>query len=134
VAVVQFANQPDAMFILVGCGIKLRLRPRQASGGCVYTFLISSKGDQMDMIHRTPTDEVLSFFVLIRHLSTNFKVVNAIHEFRGMVLIGVGKMLRLYDLGKRKLLRKCENKVSFLFWSVVQLTPRLKWVELTRKL
>jgi hypothetical protein len=26
------------------------------------------------------------------------------------VLIGVGKLLRLYDLGRKKLLRKCENK------------------------
>ena len=26
------------------------------------------------------------------------------------VLIGVGRLLRLYDLGRKKLLRKCENK------------------------
>lgn len=36
----------------------------------------------------------------------------AICPFQGRVLIGVGKMLRLYDLGKKKLLRKCENKVK----------------------
>ena len=27
-------------------------------------------------------------------------------------MIGVGRLLRVYDLGKKKLLRKCENKVS----------------------
>jgi splicing factor 3B subunit 3 len=32
--------------------------------------------------------------------------------FQGRVLIGVGKLLRLYDLGKKKMLRKCENKVT----------------------
>lgn len=40
------------------------------------------------------------------------KVVNAIHDFRGMALAGVGKKVRLYDFGKRKLLAKCENRVS----------------------
>lgn len=31
--------------------------------------------------------------------------------FQGRVVAGVGKALRLYDLGKKKLLRKAENKV-----------------------
>lgn len=32
-----------------------------------------------------------------------------------MALAGVGKKVRLYDLGKRKLLAKCENRVSLCF-------------------
>ena len=36
----------------------------------------------------------------------------AIAPFQGRILVGVGKLLRIYDLGKKKLLRKCENKVS----------------------
>lgn len=36
----------------------------------------------------------------------------AIAPFQGRVLVGVGKLLRIYDLGKKKLLRKCENKVK----------------------
>ncbi|XP_059939283.1 splicing factor 3B subunit 3 isoform X2 [Mesoplodon densirostris] len=38
------------------------------------------------------------------------EVPAAIAPFQGRVLIGVGKLLRVYDLGKKKLLRKCENK------------------------
>ncbi|KAF3854455.1 hypothetical protein F7725_022510 [Dissostichus mawsoni] len=34
----------------------------------------------------------------------------AIAPFQGRILVGVGKLLRIYDLGKKKLLRKCENK------------------------
>ncbi len=34
--------------------------------------------------------------------------------FRGRALAGVGRLLRIYDLGKKKLLRKCENKVCSL--------------------
>lgn len=38
----------------------------------------------------------------------------AIAPFQGRVLVGVGKLLRIYDMGKKKLLRKCENKVRTL--------------------
>ena len=34
--------------------------------------------------------------------------------YNGRVLVGVGRLLRIYDLGKKKLLRKCENKVGCL--------------------
>jgi splicing factor 3B subunit 3 len=30
----------------------------------------------------------------------------------GKVLIGVGNTVRIYDLGKKKLLKKCETKVG----------------------
>ena len=32
--------------------------------------------------------------------------------FQGRLLVGVGKLLRIYDIGKKKMLRKCENKVQ----------------------
>jgi len=31
--------------------------------------------------------------------------------FQGRLVAGVGKALRIYDIGKKKLLRKVENKV-----------------------
>lgn len=34
----------------------------------------------------------------------------AVCPFQGKLLVGIGKTLRLYELGKRKLLRKAENK------------------------
>ena len=34
----------------------------------------------------------------------------AMTPFNGRLLVGVGKLLRIYDIGKRKMLRKCENK------------------------
>ena len=36
----------------------------------------------------------------------------AMEPFQGRLLVGVGRLLRIYDIGKKKLLRKCENKVS----------------------
>jgi splicing factor 3B subunit 3 len=38
----------------------------------------------------------------------------ALCAFQGKLLVGVGNILRIYDLGKKKLLRKCESKVSSL--------------------
>jgi hypothetical protein len=34
----------------------------------------------------------------------------AFHAFRSFVLIGVGTLLRLYEIGKKKLLKKAENR------------------------
>ncbi|CAD5206793.1 unnamed protein product [Bursaphelenchus okinawaensis] len=100
VELVQFKSQGDATFVLVGCGVNLQLRPRKHAGGCIYTFLLSANGHRFDFIHRTPTNEV----------------VNAIHDFRGMALAGIGSRLRLFDFGKRKLLAKCENKVGGTYY------------------
>ncbi|RYZ77123.1 MAG: hypothetical protein EOP04_31330 [Proteobacteria bacterium] len=33
--------------------------------------------------------------------------------FQGYLLAGIGKSLRLYEMGKKALLRKCENSVCF---------------------
>ena len=49
----------------------------------------------MELLHKTPVEDI----------------PGAIASFQGRVLIGIGKYLRIYDLGKKKLLRKCENKV-----------------------
>lgn len=38
-------------------------------------------------------------------------IPTSLMAFQGRVVAGIGRTLRLYDLGKKKLLRKCENKV-----------------------
>ena len=40
----------------------------------------------------------------------------AIMAFQGKLIAGVGKALRLYDMGKKKLLRKVENKVRSIIF------------------
>lgn len=49
------------------------------------------------------------------HKTTVDNVPTAICGFQGRVLIGIGRILRLYDIGKKKLLRKCENKVNYYY-------------------
>ncbi len=36
----------------------------------------------------------------------------SVMAFQGRLVAGVGKALRIYDIGKKKLLRKVENKVT----------------------
>lgn len=38
-------------------------------------------------------------------------VPTALMAFQGRLVAGVGRALRIYDMGKKKLLRKTENKV-----------------------
>jgi hypothetical protein len=40
------------------------------------------------------------------------EVPMALAAFQGHLVAGIGKALRLYELGKKQLLRKCENNVS----------------------
>uniref|UniRef100_A0A915JI41 Splicing factor 3B subunit 3 n=1 Tax=Romanomermis culicivorax TaxID=13658 RepID=A0A915JI41_ROMCU len=94
VALVRFQCQPDAQCLLVGVAKDLRLSPRASQGGTINTYFVSPQGDRLELIHKTPVEDV----------------VHAIVPFRGRAAVGVGKSLRIYDLGKKKLLRKCENK------------------------
>ncbi|KAF7462241.1 Hypothetical predicted protein [Marmota monax] len=94
VAVCRFSNTGEDWYVLVGVAKDLILNPRSVAGGFVYTYKLVNNGEKLEFLHKTPVEEVPA----------------AIAPFQGRVLIGVGKLLRVYDLGKKKLLRKCENK------------------------
>ena len=52
-------------------------------------------GKSLELLHKTAIDGVpLGLF-----------------QFQGRLLVGIGQVLRIYDLGKNKLLRKCDNKL-----------------------
>lgn len=95
-AFVRFAARPGVMYLAVGVARDFELMPRKASLGAIILFLVQSDGSKPQFIHRTeflPNEEVL--------------IPSAISEFSGKLLCGVGGYLRLYDLGKQKLLLKC---------------------------
>lgn len=94
VALVKFAGRGDDQFVLVGTVKELVLNPRSCAGGFLHCYQVQDQGERLELLHKTPVDDVPS----------------AIASFQGRVLIGVGNSLRIYDLGKKKLLRKCENK------------------------
>uniref|UniRef100_A0A8C2CSA4 Splicing factor 3B subunit 3-like n=1 Tax=Cyprinus carpio TaxID=7962 RepID=A0A8C2CSA4_CYPCA len=94
VAVCRFSNGGDDWYVLVGVARDMILNPRSVGGGYIYTYRLVGGGDKLEFLHKTPVEDVPL----------------AIAPFQGRVLVGVGKLLRIYDLGKKKLLRKCENK------------------------
>lgn len=70
---------------------------------------------------KTPSQPLILLFLVCFPWQTPVEDVPlAIAPFQGRVLVGVGKLLRIYDMGKKKLLRKCENKVS-VPWPVLSL-------------
>ncbi|KAG0729789.1 Splicing factor 3B subunit 3 [Chionoecetes opilio] len=96
IGLVKFANQPDMeqQFVLVGTARDYQLSPRSVECGYIYCYRVAADCTTLELVHRTEVEDVPT----------------AICAYSGRVLIGVGRLLRIYDLGKKKLLRKCENK------------------------
>lgn len=94
IAMVRFIAQDDASYLLVGTARDLQLNPRKVTDGNIHTYKVSEDGRSLELVHITPIEDV----------------PHSICPFQGRVLISVGKLLRIYDIGKKKLLRKCENK------------------------
>ncbi|KAI1285559.1 Splicing factor 3B subunit 3 [Halotydeus destructor] len=94
IALIKFSLYGDIPYLLVGIAKDLHLNPRQCNGGTVHTYQIQEEGRKLELIHVTTMEEV----------------PQSICAFQGRVLISVGRLLRIYEMGRRKLLRKCENK------------------------
>lgn len=88
----SFVEHSDETFIVVGVGQNVNLHPLHFTRASIHIYrLIENK---LTLVHATEVENIPL----------------ALCPFNGRLLVGVGKCLRLYELGKRKLLRKCENK------------------------
>jgi len=87
-----FHSRGGESFVCVGTARHLRLHPRRHGGCFIHVYRLFE--DRLVLLHKTEVDEVPL----------------AMCEFQGRLLVGIGRSLRVYDLGKKKLLRKCENK------------------------
>lgn len=94
-AVVTFHSHPNEVFLVVGTGQDTSLAPRACKQAYLHTYKLLEEGRQLELLHKTEVDDI----------------PKALIAFQGRLVAGVGKALRLYDLGKKKLLRKAENKV-----------------------
>jgi len=91
----KFASQGDyQQFVVIGVTKDMQLSPRNPGTSYIYTFRLNPECTSMEYLHKTMVDEV----------------PYAMCPFQGKVLIGLGKTLRLFDYGKKKLLKKSENK------------------------
>ena len=91
----RFHDKGDESYVVIGTAKNLKIHPRSSSQGYISVFRFV-EGRSLQLLHRTEVDEV----------------PGAMCEFDGRLAVGIGRSLRVYDLGKKKLLRKCENKVN----------------------
>jgi splicing factor 3B subunit 3 len=81
------------LFLAVGTAVGLTFAPRDSDGGFIHLYRYLDDGT-VELVHKTPLDGV----------------PGALCAFKGRLLVGCGNALRLYDYGKKKLLRKVENR------------------------
>lgn len=83
-------------YLVVGSSVSTHLTPRVSQTSYLTVYKLVNGGKELEFVHKTEVDDIPL----------------VLKSFHGKLLAGVGKALRLYDLGKMKLLRKSENKVS----------------------
>lgn len=95
IAAVSFASQDDEIFLVVGTGKDIIVSPRSFSNAFIYVYRFLEDGKELEFIHKTKIEEPPL----------------ALLGFQGRLLAGVGHDLRIYDLGLKQLLRKCQAQV-----------------------
>ena len=81
----------DELFLVVGSVVGLTFAPRDCAGGFLSLYKYDADGG-IALTHKTPVDGC----------------PGAVCAFKGRLLAGVGSALRVYEFGKKKLLRKAE--------------------------
>ena len=94
-AAVSFASQEDEIFLVVGTGKDMVVSPRTSTCGFIHIYRFLEDGKEIEFIHKTKVEDPPM----------------ALLGFQGRLLAGVGKDLRIYDLGMRQLLRKAQAEV-----------------------
>ncbi|PRP81374.1 hypothetical protein PROFUN_11061 [Planoprotostelium fungivorum] len=88
-----FKERGNEVLLVVGTAKDMYIKPRSYSGGMIHVYRVV-EGKQLELMHKTPVEVPPS----------------ALHPFQGRLLVGAGNLLRIYDIGKKKLLKKCEYK------------------------
>ena len=96
IAAVSFSSQDDETFLVVGTGKDIIVSPRSFSAGFIHVYRFLEDGKELEFIHKTKIEEP----------------PQAILGFQGRLLAGIGTELRIYDLGLKQLLRKCQAQVA----------------------
>jgi splicing factor 3B subunit 3 len=101
------------VFLAVGTAKDLKLKPRSFSAAFIHLYRFV-KNNELELVYK------VSAFAIHRVRAcaeTDLRVQTPVEDvplclmaFQGRLLAGVGSTLRIYDMGKKKLLRKCENR------------------------
>lgn len=93
--VAAFESHPEyGKLLCVGTVKGLKFNPRECEAGYVRVYQLSEDGTKMQLLHVTEVGGI----------------PRTIAAFKGKLLVGVGNCLKMFDLGKKRLLRKCEYR------------------------
>lgn len=95
IATVSFSSQDDETFLVVGTGKDMVVSPRSFSGGFIHVYRFLEDGKELEFIYKSSVEQPPL----------------ALLGFQGRLLAGIGKELRIFDLGLKQLLRKCQAQV-----------------------
>ena len=95
IATVSFSSQDDETFLVIGTGKDMIVAPRSFSAGFIHVYRFLEEGKELEFIHKTKVEAPPL----------------ALLAFQGRLLAGIGPDLRIYDLGMKQLLRKCQAQV-----------------------
>ncbi|CDW71789.1 splicing factor 3b subunit 3 [Stylonychia lemnae] len=87
-------GNPGETHLILGTAMNVTFQPRSCSLGFIKTYKFVNNGQQLQLLHSTPCEDIPMAF----------------NEYKGRLIAGVGSILRVYELGQKKLLRKVENK------------------------
>ncbi|KAM5475209.1 pre-mRNA-splicing factor rse1 [Microsporum audouinii] len=96
IAAVSFTSQEDETFLVVGTGKGMVVSPRSFTCGFIHIYRFQEEGKELEFIHKTKVEQPPL----------------ALLGFQGRLLAGIGPDLRIYDLGMRQLLRKCQAQIT----------------------
>lgn len=96
IAAAPFAGQDDETFLIVGTAKDLTVNPRSFTAGFLHVYRFHEDGKELEFIHKTKVEQPPT----------------ALLAFQGRLLAGVGTDLRIYDLGMKQMLRKCQVRMS----------------------
>jgi splicing factor 3B subunit 3 len=103
-ASVRFHSKGGEPLLAVGTVTGLTVHPLKQSASHILLYRVIS-GYRLQLLHRTPVED---------------GPVLALSHYQGRLLVGVGQSLRLYEMGKRQLLRKCELRGLPTFVKTIQ--------------
>jgi len=91
-----FSGQDDETFLVVGTAKDLVVNPRSHSAAYLHVYRFHEDGKELEFIHKTAVEQPPM----------------ALLGFQGRLLAGVGPYLRIYDLGMKQMLRKCQCQAT----------------------
>jgi len=89
---VRFHSKGGEPLLAVGTVSNMMMNPLRQSASHIVLYRVVN-GERLQLLHRTTVDD---------------GPVLAMAHFQGRLLVGIGKSLKLYEMGKRQLLRKSE--------------------------